>query len=1698
VLKPELARKQLDQLRSKKHVEGRHARARKLPKPLAGVAFGAFGRSPDGKVPKEWQERQRIQRASTARLAADPKGRARVFAALFPTLHAEVEAGWQLLTRLPYTQGYNRRAFRAPGRPEMYHGRREAYLECLLETAAPLPDDTLTPDWLAAWAVHLGWRSDPLGYLLAGAIDAGGPAADSVLAIVKDSAANRHEVGGPGGHATRGLLCCARPEAWEFVEGLLLAAQRQEGLRQTILEAVDEAHPEAFRRMVGVLLDQNLVRFASVARAAGVWLGEEEGVEDPKKLKADLHAIRDMLGDPAGRQKAIARGDALTAYRALWATAFEDAEAALRAATPLFRDKDPARRFAAAKLAEETSLPAAVGLLLPSLRDPDPRLVSLAVQHASGLARSPEDDDDTGGAVPPKDLFEQLEKVIPNLPEKQKELKPPVPGWFVADLSREDAADILPHCLGDRPAERLLPHLPFMGQYARVQALARLCEPRTLTTKVRQTLLAIAGEPNRYVREAALGYLKKSKLAEDEVRTLEGYLTRKTADFRRSVFELLLNRTDLQVVGTIDRLLTAGDANCRAAGIELSRRMVDDDRSAEVIREKLRAYREGRGKRLAAAEADAIEIVLNPAARPPTLADGLGTFDPAERSPVVAPKKRKVKFATPAAVAFVQELDAFIHENRDRTFVDPRNERTPEEKVLGSIEYRWDFPRPGARPPADDPKYLPLRELWEGWWSSRPARTRDADGLDLVRARGLALVEVREGQEGANDWDDDDEDDAGKRKDPTVVAAIEQIAPFAPVKVRYEAVVDALLEWFVRLHPPAGAADFALDAAETALALVPPSLLDKTPRAEQDETETDEEDDDEDDEAAEWREDGPFVRWLDRAREFRRLPGWTGDHDARLFRLGRWLDEPVPGARRHRAALADLLPAYAGGAATLDDFYDHLIGPRGKGRWSDESFDSLRDLTNGQRRDATVDERPELRAAVSAVVDRIIAVELARGETPTAATRPATEIGEVFGVDKLLDLVAALGKHGFAKSTSYGRSENKPAVLTHLVQHCVPLPDDTPEAFARGATAAVGAGRFDMDRIAELGLVNPRWVRHVAATIGWPGYEEAVYWFIAHTRNAWENALGGGDEDDDLDDDEETPAPAREKPENPWQTIVKARTNLTAEQRADGLIDVAWFRQAYAAVGDDRRWDAIEAAAKFLGWGQGHRKAARLADVLLGRVKKKDLVGEIRAKNLKESVRLLGLLPLPDDPAAKETDLAERYRVLKDYERYARGLSALSKEPALQAARLGLENLAVTAEFPDPVRLEWAVTAREVADLAAGPVSVTLKDVSVSLALTPLADPEVTQTKAGKPLKSLPADVKKNEKVVELLERRKALARTASNTKRSLEEAMCAGDRFRGAELKALMGHALVRPLLDRLVLKTASGMGYPVKGGAALRRWDGKTLPLKADAEWTIAHPLDFVASADWHEWQAECFRAERVQPFKQVFREVYVLTKAERDDGDRSRRYSGQQVNETQAKALFATRGWSTREDISKLYRDANLVVHVVLEHGYTTPADAAAPAVGETVFHRRGDWERLPVADVPRVIFSEVMRDLDLVASVAHVGGVDPEASQSTVAMRADLLRETCALLRMDNVKVESRHALVRGEYGRYSVHLGSGVVHKQPGGALCVVAVQAQHRGRLFLPFADDDPRTAEVISKVLLLARDREIQDPTILQQIVGM
>jgi hypothetical protein len=186
---------------------------------------------------------------------------------------------------------------------------------------------------------------------------------------------------------------------------------------------------------------------------------------------------------------------------------------------------------------------------------------------------------------------------------------------------------------------------------------------------------------------------------------------------------------------------------------------------------------------------------------------------------------------------------------------------------------------------------------------------------------------------------------------------------------------------------------------------------------------------------------------------------------------------------------------------------------------------------------------------------------------------------------------------------------------------------------------------------------------------------------------------------------------------------------------------------------------------------------------------------------------------------------------------------------------------------------------------------------------------------------------------------------------------------------------------------------------------------------------------------------------------------------------------------------------EGVFRTFHDEKLVAWIEFMETFHTPAEVEGLTLEKIRFARRGATEVMRLADVPPRLLSEVFRDVDLIASVAHRGAIDPEASASTVELRSALLRETLRLLKLENVKIKEPHIHIRGSLGEYSVHLGSATTHMMPGGTLVIVPVHSQHRGRVFLPFADDDPKTAEIVAKVILLARDAEIKDPNLLDQI---
>ena len=96
---------------------------------------------------------------------------------------------------------------------------------------------------------------------------------------------------------------------------------------------------------------------------------------------------------------------------------------------------------------------------------------------------------------------------------------------------------------------------------------------------------------------------------------------------------------------------------------------------------------------------------------------------------------------------------------------------------------------------------------------------------------------------------------------------------------------------------------------------------------------------------------------------------------------------------------------------------------------------------------------------------------------------------------------------------------------------------------------------------------------------------------------------------------------------------------------------------------------------------------------------------------------------------------------------------------------------------------------------------------------------------------------------------------------------------------------------------------------------------------------------------------------------------------------------------------------------------------------------------------------------------------------------------------LVELTMPLFHFNNVKVEGNFVRIEGKLGKYNIHLGSGVIHQEGGAQIAVLPVHSQNRGRLFLPFVDEDPKTAEILTKIIFFAEDDKIKDPSILNQI---
>jgi hypothetical protein len=268
--------------------------------------------------------------------------------------------------------------------------------------------------------------------------------------------------------------------------------------------------------------------------------------------------------------------------------------------------------------------------------------------------------------------------------------------------------------------------------------------------------------------------------------------------------------------------------------------------------------------------------------------------------------------------------------------------------------------------------------------------------------------------------------------------------------------------------------------------------------------------------------------------------------------------------------------------------------------------------------------------------------------------------------------------------------------------------------------------------------------------------------------------------------------------------------------------------------------------------------------------------------------------------------------------------------------------------------------------------------------------------------------------------------------------------------------------------------------------------------------------------------------QPFKQAFREVYLLTPAERQTHVYSNRFAAHILRYRQANALMRARGWRAGYlgtwdggyDSEAVKQFGGGLWRALFHHQYVE--DQARSILGaqycstdQVRFERRDGavWQRVPVTDVPAAVFSEAMRDVDLFVGVTSIAA-DPEwvdrgddrfqaywhrtvfaELTASAEIRRDALARLLPRMKIANrVELTDRFLHVRGNRGAYKIHLGSGNILMEPNDAyLCIVAAKSKNVS-LRLPFAED-AMLSMIMSKALLLAADDKITDKTILSQL---
>ncbi|MEN4758822.1 DUF4132 domain-containing protein [Chryseobacterium sp. C39-AII1] len=1573
-----------------------------------------------------------------------------------------VKYAWNKMPFKMYQTGYERRSFRAPNNERFTLLNQVNLIRTLLELpsiynyGSGYQSYELSLEEQIIYDTQVSNNASQF-YIWSAAIDTGNK---EIYQLIEDIIFNKHPEGKVSRNIIHALLNSEQKQCWELVEKLLLAAQRQEGLRQTILEALDETNTQALQYTLNVIEENKLTRFSSVVRAIGTWTGLGWESEKESVVKNIVSLANLYFNNPDKISEAVKSKNNNEVYMALWVQGVWDVEQTVPYLHDLLDKGSIEKKCLAIKFAIETRDPyIQMPLFYKAVLNGDLQVLAFTGQALSSLLSVNVKSKFYINNPDYPDFFEKLHELTQKIEVKEKKFEGKVFSWQNAVFRKSDLYASMFYLVGE-DSEKLDLVLSYFDQFElalREQLTRNLLgdfycysysynfekKKKEVTPFQKEFAFKIVKDRGESLVASGINVLQQNPLTKEEAMTFYDLFKRKGGNLRKKLIELMMKQEDEVVTPLVDELMTKGDVEQRTASLDIMLQLQKSKRASAQIGQWLQQYSER--TKISEREQGLLDQ-LNPSEDKEILSaeNGFGFYDPTVKSAYELPKvdtdsvyaraTKTDKYGFTQSQTHIKnelkKLNDLFLKNKDFEYETEDWNGSFTKELLGNSFRPIKRNTDGFTGEQLFENY-PLHEVWEQWYKESGLQPQDLFLLTFV-----------------------DNCDRKKFRDflENYVFYHKDVIP-NPLKNHYywnnpiKNILDSLKYKF-RFEEEN---DFLIDASATLFANLPEDVINF--KAKQNEYYYGRG-------GNGWQQQGFFTVFL-QAIPTKKL---SDEQFVKVWNLHRWmqfngLEENIQFTVPH---LYLFCKAYELNLITKDELYE--------GIFTAES--AIRDLTTTKfyhHSEKYLETFPFLKPIVEEIQNKFLDIELIRGDAGTSVSHFVQDFQSIYGAERFVQILKGFGKANLYANYIYSYSSEsmtKQKLFSYLLSNCYPRETDTQEAFNE---------MVKKEKIAELRLIQaavyaPQWQKFISNYLGWKGLDSAIWWMHAHTKTGTYEAQNSG-----------------------LESEVAKYSSVDVQEFKDGAVDKDWFTKAYKELGR-ARWEMLYDSAKYISDGNGHRRARLYSDTLTGSLKIKEVTAKVKDKRDQDYLRVYGLVPL--SKTNPEKDVLNRYEYIQQFKKESKEFGSMKQASEALAIRVALENLARNAGYPDPIRLTWAMETKQIQNLLSKDTQVTIDGVTVGLIIEDDGKAELVVFRDDKQLKSIPPKIKKDKAIVELGNNRKIMREQWSRSRKGLEEAMIRGDEFLYAEIQNLFEHPVIVKHLEKLVyISDDNKIGFFHDGN--LVDAQGEIHELNENNTLRIAHCVDLHQHSVWSDFQHYCFKEKLVQPFKQIFRELYVPTLDELQEKSVSRRYAGHQVQPKQALALLKTRGWKVdyEEGLQKVYHKEGFQVKLYAMADWFSPADVESPTLETIEFHSLKDYKNIPFEEINPRLFSEVMRDIDLVVSVAHVGEVDPEASHSSIEMRAVLMKETARLFKLDNIKIEGSHILVKGQMAEYSVHLGSAVVHQVPGKYLSILPVHSQHRGRLFLPFADDDPKSAEVLSKVLLLAKDNEIQDPTILSQI---